>query len=273
MKINFNDARLLEQLYKRYGKHNLLNEIATANPNANTPKVYVGTYAKYNDGNLKGEWVELDDFSDYDDFIEYCMELHSDEDDPELMFQDWENIPDKFISESHISEEFWDMIEFYNEYGYEFINDIINERGLSDVDEIRDALDNMSLYYTDSIRVAIEMHCDETLAYESNDFCERYFDYEQYGRDIRVSGDLDYELEDIDDEDERKEREDELYSMSDYEIGEYFVNMCGSIEDAVGKNRMEYYIDYDAVERDFGYDITFVESEINGKPVVAFIYN
>ena len=53
-----------------------------------TPKVYVGTYAKYNNGNLFGEWLELDDYSDEDEFLEACRELHSDEEDPELMFQD-----------------------------------------------------------------------------------------------------------------------------------------------------------------------------------------
>lgn len=28
-------------------------------------RVYCGTYAKYNDGNLFGKWIDLDDFDDY----------------------------------------------------------------------------------------------------------------------------------------------------------------------------------------------------------------
>ena len=32
-------------------------------------KLYCGTYAKYNEGSLKGEWVDLDNFSNADDFL------------------------------------------------------------------------------------------------------------------------------------------------------------------------------------------------------------
>lgn len=71
-------------------------------------KVYVGTYGKYNEGNLKGKWLDLTDFSDKDEFIEECMKLHFDEDDPEIMFQDWEGIPKEYISESYIDAAFWD---------------------------------------------------------------------------------------------------------------------------------------------------------------------
>lgn len=56
-------------------------------------RVYVGTYAKYNNGSLFGKWLDLSDYSDKEEFIEACWELHKDEEDPELMFQDYENIP------------------------------------------------------------------------------------------------------------------------------------------------------------------------------------
>jgi antirestriction protein len=59
----------------------------------NTPRIYVGTYAKYNAGSIGGAWLELDDYSDEQEFTDACLELHSDETDPELMFQDYENIP------------------------------------------------------------------------------------------------------------------------------------------------------------------------------------
>ena len=38
----------------------------------NEARIYVGTYAKYNNGSLQGEWVELSDFYDLDDFMERC---------------------------------------------------------------------------------------------------------------------------------------------------------------------------------------------------------
>ena len=42
-------------------------------------KVYVGTYAKYNNGSLSGAWLDLSDYSDKEEFYEACRELHKDE--------------------------------------------------------------------------------------------------------------------------------------------------------------------------------------------------
>lgn len=70
-------------------------------------RIYVGTYAKYNNGSLQGEWVELSDFYDLDGFLERCAEIHEDEDHPEYMFQSWEAIPDCLIDEGHLDEAFF----------------------------------------------------------------------------------------------------------------------------------------------------------------------
>ena len=37
-------------------------------------KVYVGTYAKYNNGSLSGAWLDLSDYSDKEEFYEACPE-------------------------------------------------------------------------------------------------------------------------------------------------------------------------------------------------------
>ena len=75
----------------------------------NEAKIYVGTYAKYNDGSLFGKWLDLSDFADKQDFISECRKLHIDEEDPELMFQDWEEIPDSLICESWLSDSFFTL--------------------------------------------------------------------------------------------------------------------------------------------------------------------
>ena len=51
------------------------------------PSLYVGTYAKYNAGSIAGEWIDLTNFSDADEFLAHCAELHKDEEDPEFMFK------------------------------------------------------------------------------------------------------------------------------------------------------------------------------------------
>lgn len=75
-----------------------------------TPKIYVGTYAKYNNGSLQGEWLKLDDYKDKDEFLSACQELHKDEQDPELMFQDHEGIPEGMIKESWVDDRLWDWM-------------------------------------------------------------------------------------------------------------------------------------------------------------------
>ena len=61
----------------------------------NKVSVYVGTYKKYNEGNIFGEWLTLGDYINYEEFIKACKDLHEDEEFPELMFQDWE-VPEIF---------------------------------------------------------------------------------------------------------------------------------------------------------------------------------
>lgn len=77
--------------------------------NLSEARIYVGTYAKYNNGSLQGEWVELSDFYDLDGFMERCAEIHEDEEEPEYMFQAWEEIPDGLIAESHLEETFFEL--------------------------------------------------------------------------------------------------------------------------------------------------------------------
>jgi antirestriction protein len=75
-----------------------------------TPAVYVGTYHKYNCGSIFGKWFDLTEFDSKEDFIGACHELHANEHDPELMFQDWEGIPSQFASESSVE---WAFVEGY----------------------------------------------------------------------------------------------------------------------------------------------------------------
>lgn len=74
-------------------------------------RIYVGTYAKYNDGNLFGKWLDLADYGDLKEFYDACYELHKDEEDPELMFQDWEGIPDDLISECTLHKEIYELVK------------------------------------------------------------------------------------------------------------------------------------------------------------------
>src|SRR5690606_32039612 len=79
--------------------------------NTSEASVYVGTYGKYNDGSIFGEWLNLSDYADKEEFYTACMELHNDEADPEFMFQDYENIPNGLIGECWISDSIFEVLE------------------------------------------------------------------------------------------------------------------------------------------------------------------
>jgi antirestriction protein len=72
--------------------------------------VYVGTYSKYNNGSIGGAWVDLTKFSNEEEFLDHCKVLHKDEEDPELMYQDFEEFPKRYYSESYINSDLWEWL-------------------------------------------------------------------------------------------------------------------------------------------------------------------
>lgn len=74
------------------------------------PAVYVGTFEKYTSGSIKGAWIKLEGHT-AQSFAEACLELHSDESDPELMFQDFEGFPRAFYGESALCTSLWEWLD------------------------------------------------------------------------------------------------------------------------------------------------------------------
>lgn len=74
-------------------------------------RVYVGTYKKYNSSSLYGNWMNLADYQSKEEFMDACKDLHSDEDEPEFMYQDYSNIPDGMINESYIDPRIFGIIQ------------------------------------------------------------------------------------------------------------------------------------------------------------------
>lgn len=99
----------------RKGRMRKIVKEADGGYDSDTPKIYVGTYAKYNDGSLDGKWITISDYNTYEEFLEACYKLHEDEDDPEFMVQDYENFPEKWYHEGGLptEEEFDKINEFY----------------------------------------------------------------------------------------------------------------------------------------------------------------
>ena len=145
------------------------------------PAVYVGTYHKYNCGSIAGQWIHLDEFTDKDEFYSACQKLHKDELDPELMFQDWENVPEQFIGESWLSDEFWEYMELLDNshLDHEAINAGL-ELGIP-LNKLEDAYYG---YYESNTDLAYEYIESTGLLADVPDSIANYFDYESFGRDL-----------------------------------------------------------------------------------------
>ena len=156
-------------------------------------KIYVGTYAKYNAGSISGKWLELDDYSDVNEFYDACRELHSDEEDPEFMFQDMENIPRNMASESHVSPAIWEINDKVpadeQEAFYSYVENFCLE--VSDVDAVYEQFrDNYHGKY-DNFTSFVEDFLENT-----GFFCDvpekfkEYFDFESYGQNEMYNYDI-----------------------------------------------------------------------------------
>ena len=149
---------------------------------SDNPAVYCGTYGKYNGGSLYGMWIDLTTFFDYDDFMEFCYNLHADEDDPELMFQDYENFPSRWYSESCFGEEMFDrIIEYANHDDREAVDAFLSyfcDDELSKFDEMYIGRFDGEVDFAYHI---IEECYDIERTMGNLSF---YFDYEKFARDL-----------------------------------------------------------------------------------------
>lgn len=78
-------------------------------------KIYVGTYAKYNNGSIAGAWLDLNDYNDEFEFITACYALHNDEQDAELMFQDFDDIHHIYCNEQTSPNVLYEYVNACND--------------------------------------------------------------------------------------------------------------------------------------------------------------
>ena len=154
---------------------------------SDSPALYCGTYGKYNSGNLSGIWVNLSTFDDYEEFINFCKAIHADEEDPELMYQDYENMPGSLYHES-MGEEGFNKIEEYcelcDEYSVEAVDDFLEWDSTEDLDNMHDAYVGVYDSREDFAREIVN-DCYDIEKMMGN--LSYYFNYEALARDLFLS--------------------------------------------------------------------------------------
>ena len=149
--------------------------------------LYVGTYAKYNNGSIAGAWIDLEQFSDIDSFLEKCAELHSDESDPEFMFQDYEGFPRAFYGESHLDPAVfeWLALDDSDRELLEVYQDNVDSTG--DIDKAREAFNGK---FDSEAEWASDFWDSCGMLRDVPDYAKNYIDFEAYARDCSLGGDM-----------------------------------------------------------------------------------
>ena len=226
---------------------------------------------KYNEGGLDYVWVSFP--CDEDDFQDSLKKIGIGEDRgdgsvyEEWFFSDWDT-DYNWVDLDGLGE--YMSLDEVNEYA-EALEDIVDD---GNEEEFKAAMeysgdfnDALNLVETGSVMKisdesmsnrmdeAIGAYYMDSMGFDAMSNIEEYFDYEAYGRDIRIEY---YPVEAGDPEtaeeywcgDER---------ASDEEIGRAVVDQIGW--DGVGKENQERYFDYDALGHDLQMDLAFVQTD------------
>ena len=174
--LGYTTESLKEAIIKHEWKHD-----------SDSPALYCGTYGKYNSGNFSGMWVDVSTFDDYEDFVNFCCAIHADEDDPELMYQDGENIPDSLCNESMGEEEFNKIAkycELCDEYSVDAVDDFLKFYKPEYLGMMPDAYEGA---YCSREEFAEEKANEDFILEKMMGNLVDYFDYESYARDLFIN--------------------------------------------------------------------------------------
>ena len=191
IKFTFGDLKLTDEVINRlsdlgYTPESLKEELKNHEQTncSDSPALYCGTYGKYNSGNLSGMWVDLSTFDDYEEFINFCKAIHADEEDPELMYQDYENMPGSLYHESMGEEGFNKIAEYCelcDDYSVSAVDDFLEWYSPEDLDNMHDAYVGVYDSREDFAREIVS-DCYDIENIMGNLAC--YFDYEAFARDL-----------------------------------------------------------------------------------------
>lgn len=226
---------------------------------------------KYNEGGLDYVWVSFPcDEDDFQDSLEK-IGIGKDRGDgfvyEEYFFSDWDTDYD-WVDLSNLGEyEDFDDVNEYAESLENIVDDGNEEEFKAAMEYSGDFHDALDLVETGSVTKisdesmsnrmdeAIGAYYIDSMGSYAMSNIEEYFDYEEYGRYVRIEY---YPVEAGD-----PETAEEYWcgdeSASDKEIGRAVVDQLGW--DGVGEKNQERYFDYDAFGSDLQMDLTFVQTD------------
>ena len=147
------------------------------------PSIYCGTYGKYSgEVGIRGLWIDLTTFYDY--FVNFCNAIHADEEDPELMFQDYEAFPRKWYDESCFGQCCFEAVREYSDLCDKYSPDAVDafiDWGYEDLEHFEDSYVGEYDIEEDFAREIVNdcYDLEKQMGHLAN-----YFDYDAYARDL-----------------------------------------------------------------------------------------
>lgn len=226
---------------------------------------------KYNEGGLDYVWVSFP--CDEDDFQDSLKKIGIGEDRgdgsvyEEWFFSDWDTDYSGLNLDGLGEYMSLDEVNEYAEALENIVDEGTEEEFKAAMEYSGDFNDALNLVETGSVAKisdesmsskmdeAIGYYCVDSMGFDAMSNIEEYFDYEAYGRDIRLEY---YPMDDGDPETAEEywcgdERAD------DEEIGRAVVDQLGW--EGVGKENQGRYFDYEAFGHDIQMDLTFVQTD------------
>ena len=226
---------------------------------------------KYNEGGLDYVWVSFP--CDEDDFQDSLKKIGIGEDRgdgsvyEEWFFSDWDTDYSGLDLDGLGEYMSLDEVNEYAEALEGIVDDGTEEEFRAAMEYSGDFHDALDLVETGSVTKisdesmpnrmdeAIGAYYMDSMGFDAMSNIEEYFDYEAYGRDIRIE----YYPVDAGDPETAEEYWCSDESASDEEIGRAVVDQLGW--DGVGKENQERYFDYEAFGSDLQMDLTFVQTD------------
>lgn len=226
---------------------------------------------KYNEGGLDYVWVPFP--CDEDDFQDSLKKIGIGEDRgdgsvyEEWFFSDWDTDYAGLSLDGLGEYMSLDEVNEYAEALEGIVDDGTEEEFRAAMEYSGDFHDAVDLVETGSVTKisdesmsnkmdeAIGYHYVDSLGFSGLSNVEEYFDYEAYGRDIRIE----YYPENAGDPETAEEYWCGDERADDEEIGRAVVDQLGW--DGVGKENLERYFDYEAFGSDLQMDLTFVQTD------------
>ena len=165
-----------------------------------TPKIWVGEWSLYNEGNLTGTWVDLSDFEDGAEVMDKIQALldkwtkSTGELREEYAIFDYENFPSELYSEQMGEAEFDKIITAYKlsenlDIPMDVLASLMKEYDLDDANALEEFVGERYVGYFQN-NTELGDHLVEMYGGIENmpkHTLEMYFDYDSYGRDEEIN--------------------------------------------------------------------------------------